>query len=134
MEEKMEYRMKVIMEELEGSRKREEEWKRERRIEELDKKWMKRMSMKGGRKGIGRIGKEGKEVRGWGKKKRREDGIWRRLKSGLNMGKKEEERRKNVMVKVKRREKDVRSVIGEIFRQIGTEVRVKKVQAVRAGR
>lgn len=36
MEEKMEYRMKVIMEELEGLRKREEEWKR--RIEELDKK------------------------------------------------------------------------------------------------
>lgn len=33
MEEKMEYRMKVIMEELEGLRKREEEWKRERRIE-----------------------------------------------------------------------------------------------------
>lgn len=50
------------------------------------------------------------------------------------MGKKEEERRKNVMVKGKRREKDVRSVIGEIFRQIGTEVRVEKVQAARAGR
>lgn len=69
------------------------------------------------------------------KKKRGEDGIWRRrLKSGVNMGKKEEERRKNVMVKGKRREKDVRSVIGEIFRQIGTEVRVEKVQAMRAGR
>lgn len=69
------------------------------------------------------------------KKKRGEDGIWRRrLKSGVNMGKKEEERRKNVMVKGKRREKDVRSVIGEIFRQIGTEVRVEKVQAARAGR
>lgn len=69
------------------------------------------------------------------KKKRGEDGIWRRrLKSGVNMGKKGEERRKNVMVKGKRREKDVRSVIGEIFRQIGTEVRVEKVQAVRAGR
>lgn len=71
MEEKMEYRMKVIMEELEGLRKREEEWKRERRIEELDKKWMKRMSMKGGRKGIGR---EGKEVRGWGKRRGRRKG------------------------------------------------------------
>lgn len=68
------------------------------------------------------------------KKKRGEDGIWRRLKSGVNMGKKGEERRKNVMVKGKRREKDVRSVIGEIVRQIGTEVRVEKVQAVRAGR
>lgn len=69
------------------------------------------------------------------KKKRGEDGIWRRrLKSGVNMGKKGEERRKNVMVKGKRREKDVRSVIGEIFRQIGTEVRVEKVRAVRAGR
>lgn len=69
------------------------------------------------------------------KKKRGEDGIWRRrLKSGVNMGKKGKERRKNVMVKGKRREKDVRSVIGEIFRQIGTEVRVEKVQAVRAGR
>lgn len=69
------------------------------------------------------------------KKKRGEDGIWRRrLKSGVNMGKKGEERRKNVMVKGKRREKDVRSVIGEIFRQIGTEVRVEKVQAVRAGK
>lgn len=69
------------------------------------------------------------------KKKRGEDGIWRRrLKSGVNMGKKEEERRKNVMVKGKRREKNVRSVIGEIFRQIGTEVRVEKVQAARAGR
>lgn len=69
------------------------------------------------------------------KKKRGEDGIWRRrLKSGVNMGKKGEERKKNVMVKGKRREKDVRSVIGEIFRQIGTEVRVEKVQAVRAGR
>lgn len=67
------------------------------------------------------------------KKKRGEDGIWR-LKSGVNMGKKGEERRKNVMVKGKRREKDVRSVIGEIVRQIGTEVRVEKVQAVRAGR
>lgn len=67
------------------------------------------------------------------KKKRGEDGIWRRrLKSGVNMGKKGEERRKNVMVKGKRREKDVRS--GEIFRQIGTDVRVEKVQAVRAGR
>lgn len=72
MEEKMEYRMKVIMEELEGLRKREEEWKR--RIEELDKKWMKRMSMKGGRKGIGRIGREGKEVRGWGKRRGRRKG------------------------------------------------------------
>lgn len=95
--------------------------------------------MKGDRKGIGRIGREGEEVRGWGKeerkKKRGEDGIWRRmLKSGVNMGKKGEERRKNVMVKGKRREKDVRSVIGEIFRQIGTEVRVEKVRAVRAGR
>lgn len=69
------------------------------------------------------------------KKKRGEDGIWRRrLKSGVNMGKKGEERRKNVMVKGKRREKDVRSVIREIFRQIGTEVRVEKVRAVRAGR
>lgn len=69
------------------------------------------------------------------KKKRGEDGIWRRrLKSGVNMGKKGEERRKNVTVKGKRREKDVRSVIGEIFRQIGTEVRVEKVQAVRAGK
>lgn len=69
------------------------------------------------------------------KKKRGEDGIWRRrLKSGVNMGMKGEERRKNVMVKGKRREKDVRSVIGEIFRQIGTVVRVEKVQAVRAGR
>lgn len=69
------------------------------------------------------------------KKKRGEDGIWRRrLKSGVNMGKKGKERRKNVMVKGKRREKDVRNVIGEIFRQIGTEVRVEKVQAVRAGR
>lgn len=69
------------------------------------------------------------------KKKRGEDGIWRRrLKSGMNMGKKGEERRKNVMVKGKRREKDVRSVIGEIFRQIGTEVRVEKVQTVRAGK
>lgn len=38
------------------------------------------------------------------KKKRGEDGIWRRrLKSGVNMGKKEEERRKNVIVKGKRR-------------------------------
>lgn len=64
--------MKVIMEELEGLRKREEEWKR--RIEELDKKWMKRMSMKGGRKGIGRIGREGKEVRGWGKRRGRRKG------------------------------------------------------------
>lgn len=64
-----------------------------------------------------------------------EDGIWRRrLKSGVNMGKKGEERRKSVMVKGKRREKDVRSVIGEIFRQIGTEVRVEKIRAVRAGR
>lgn len=69
MEEKMEYKMKVIMEELEGLRKREEEWKR--RIEELDKKWMKRMSMKGGRTGIGR---EGKEVRGWGKRRGRRKG------------------------------------------------------------
>lgn len=69
------------------------------------------------------------------KKKRGKDGIWRRrLKSGVNMGKKGEEGRKNVMVKGKRREKDVRSVIGEIVRQIGTEVRVEKVQAVRAGR
>lgn len=69
------------------------------------------------------------------KKKRGEDGIWRRrLKSVVNMGKKGEERRKNVTVKGKRREKDVRSVIGEIFRQIGTEVRVEKVQAVRAGK
>lgn len=73
------------------------------------------------------------------KKKRGEDGIWRRrLKSGVNMGKKGDERRKKwwwkVMVKGKRREKDVRSVIGEIFRQIGTEVRVEKVQAVRTER
>lgn len=68
MEEKMEYRMKVIMEELERLRKRQEEWKR--RIEELDKKWMKR-----GRKGIERIEREGKEVRGWGKRRgRRKEG------------------------------------------------------------
>lgn len=38
------------------------------------------------------------------------------------------------MVKGKRREKNVRNMIGEIFRQIGMEVRVEKVRAVRAGR
>lgn len=68
------------------------------------------------------------------KKKRVEDDMEEKVKKWSEYGKKGEERRKNVMVKGKRREKDVRSVIGEIFRQIGTEVRVEKVRAVRAGR
>jgi len=44
MEEKMEGRMKSIMEELEGMKRREEEWRREKkglekRVEELERKW-----------------------------------------------------------------------------------------------
>lgn len=57
MEERMEGKMKRIIEELEGMKKKEEEWRRERerlekRVVELEKKWGKDLEMEEGERRI----------------------------------------------------------------------------------
>jgi len=72
IEGKMEEKMKVIMGELEGIKRREEEWgwereKLEKRVEELEKKWEEGLK-KGGGEGARdldeRLGKEKREGKG----------------------------------------------------------------------
>lgn len=83
--------MNMVMGELENMRGRKEEWRKERRIEELEKKWEKSMSMsmkerekgmedlekrirklkEGGKGGRGRRkgdGEKGMKERGWKKR------------------------------------------------------------------
>ncbi|XP_032690436.1 microfibrillar-associated protein 1-like [Odontomachus brunneus] len=142
MEERMEDRVNMIMGELESMRGREEEWRKEkeemeRRIEELERKWEGSMSIKGKGKGMEELEKRVKKLEEGGVKGGEDKGVEERVRkmewSWERMER--QERKRNVVVKGYKGEgKEVRNVIGEIFRSIGAEVKVEEARTMRTGR
>jgi len=145
MEERMEEKMKLIMGELEGMKRREGEWRRERekmerRVGDLEKK-LEGLKLEEEGKGIReleqRVGKLEKDGRGGGvegggnreleEKVRRMEERWE--------GKDRKERRRRVVIKgYKTGDKDVRGKIEEILKRVGAEVEIEEVREVKTGR
>jgi len=146
LEGRMEEQMKRIIEELEGFKRKEEEWRREReemkkRVEELEKKWEEGLRMEERGEELGELwrrveklemngsggGREGGGDRGLEErvKKMEERWEWRERK----------ERRRRVVIKgYKTGGKEVRSKVDDILKKIGAEVGVEEVREVKTGR
>jgi len=143
--ERMEGSLRGIVKELEEMRKREEEWRVERRklenrIEELEKKWEKGLEINEGTRGVENLEKRVNELESREREKGKggeRGGMEERIrKMEMTWERRErQERKRNVVVKGYKEDGGrVENKIKEIFEKIGAEVGIEEVRKVKTGR
>jgi len=146
LEGRMEEKMKLIIGELEGLKRREEEWKREReemgkRVEELERKWEEGLRIEERGEELGEIRQRVEKLERNGSGRGKEEGEDRGLEERVRKmeerweWRERKERRRRVVIKgYKLGGKEVRSKVEDILKKIGAEVGVEEVREVKTGR